>query len=473
MLSWVFRKVGYSTSVRALRPDPRQAAGQILEAVQEASAEIIMARRKPASLAFADWPAVDRCAWESVLRDGGLFDERGGAAHWNERTRTSIRYDYDVWLLWCRDNGFLNAPGTGARVEPQIIEGGLLAMGEHVSPVTHHIRIQRLHQLMTLFSPEDDWHWLQEIRNRLGRLAKPSRNKTQRIQDGTALLELGQVHDGTVKPFTVHELARGAAPKSINNALAVVSAILNRAAKRWRTDEGEPWLKQAAPRLERLPLAGRQAQPYPLSWEEQDKLVRLLHRPLADAVLFTVNTGCRDQEVCSLRWDWEVSVPDLDTSIFVLPASITKTETSRVIVLNSISRRIVERQRGNKSEYVFPVGIRRRGRLHSSARKRAWKASGLPIDQRVLKGVHNLRHTFGRRLRAAGVPLETRRLLLGHASGDITTHYSAAEIGELVAAVERVTDRGISQTPVLTLIQAHQNTRDVGKVSEKEKGAAT
>jgi hypothetical protein len=43
---------------------------------------------------------------------------------------------------------------------------------------------------------------------------------------------LAQVHDGTVKPFVDHELARGAAPKSINNALGVVSAVLNRAGPR-------------------------------------------------------------------------------------------------------------------------------------------------------------------------------------------------------------------------------------------------
>ena len=36
--------------------------------------------------------------------------------------------------------------------------------------------------------------------------------------------------------------------------------------------------------------------------------------------------------------------------------------------------------------------------------------------------VHDLKHTFGRRLRAAGVPVETRKVLLGHRNGDITTH---------------------------------------------------
>lgn len=33
--------------------------------------------------------------------------------------------------------------------------------------------------------------------------------------------------------------------------------------------------------------------------------------------------------------------------------------------------------------------------------------------------------------------LETRQMLLGHKNGQITTHYSAAEIGELIDAVEK------------------------------------
>ena len=52
--------------------------------------------------------------------------------------------------------------------------------------------------------------------------------------------------------------------------------------------------------------------------------------------------------------------------------------------------------------------------------------------------VHDLKQTFGRRLRVAGVPLETRKVLLGHRNGDITTYYSAPELEELVEAVNRV-----------------------------------
>jgi len=91
------------------------------------------------------------------------------------------------------------------------------------------------------------------------------------------------------------------------------------------------------------------------------------------------------------------------------------------------------------------------------------------FEPSFLKGVHNLRHTFGRRLRSAGIPLETRKMLLGHANGDITTHYSAAELSELINAAESIVCRGRTETPNLMLI-GRKTEKTVGKVSETKKG---
>jgi len=52
--------------------------------------------------------------------------------------------------------------------------------------------------------------------------------------------------------------------------------------------------------------------------------------------------------------------------------------------------------------------------------------------------VHDLKHAFGRRLRAAGVSFEDRQDLLGHKSGRITTHYSQAELTNLIEAADKV-----------------------------------
>jgi hypothetical protein len=70
---------------------------------------------------------------------------------------------------------------------------------------------------------------------------------------------LAQVHDGTIKPFVDPETAKRNAPKTVNRALGVVSAVLNRAARVWWDENGNPSLRQAPPRLTRLSLAGKQA----------------------------------------------------------------------------------------------------------------------------------------------------------------------------------------------------------------------
>ena len=70
--------------------------------------------------------------------------------------------------------------------------------------------------------------------------------------------------------------------------------------------------------------------------------------------------------------------------------------------------------------------------------------------------IHDLKHTFGRRLRAAQVSLEDRQDLLGHKSSRITTHYSPAEVKHLIDAANKVCCRQIS-TPTLTLIRTVSN----------------
>ena len=66
--------------------------------------------------------------------------------------------------------------------------------------------------------------------------------------------------------------------------------------------------------------------------------------------------------------------------------------------------------------------------------------------------VHDLKHTFGRRLRAAGVSFEDRQDLLGHRSGRITTHYSAAELSRLIESANAVCEQD-SKKPELVVLR--------------------
>ncbi len=294
-------------------------------------------------------------------------------------------------------------------------------------------------------------------------------------------LPISKVHNGTLEPIVKGRLAKGIRPKSINNALGVVRRILNLAAGSWHDENGLTWLG-AVPKITMLPIQGDKAKPYPLSWQEQRTLLMKLPDHLAEMSLYKVNTGAREQEVCQLSWDWEVEVPELNTLVFLIPGwlddgeGLVKNREDRLHVLNKIAISVIKKARkqrpakhlkrccihtGGKCNcaftYVFTYKGYRVGKMNNTGWKRAWREAKLPVSRNVLRGVHNLKHTFGRRLRSAGVSNETRRVLLGHTNGDITTDYSAAEVAELLEAVNRLCltkdQRGAHETPTLTLIK--------------------
>jgi hypothetical protein len=109
-------------------------------------------------------------------------------------------------------------------------------------------------------------------------------------------------------------------------------------------------LRQAAPRLTRAPGNGKVAKPYSLNWSEQDRPLRALPHQLQGMVLCEVNTGCIEQEVCKLRWDWEVKVPEFNTSVFIIPARMVKNREERLVVLNSIAAKVIDRMK--KASYM-------------------------------------------------------------------------------------------------------------------------
>jgi hypothetical protein len=49
--------------------------------------------------------------------------------------------------------------------------------------------------------------------------------------------------------------------------------------------------------------------------------------------------------------------------------------------------------------------------------------------------------------------LETRKVLLGHKNGDITSHYSVPEIDELLEAVNRACRGKSGKSPAMTLLK--------------------
>lgn len=283
------------------------------------------------------------------------------------------------------------------------------------------------------------------------------------VTDWVGDVEVRLLHMDTLRPYIRHELERGCKVGTVNRTLAVVRRILNLAARMWRHENGLPWLDTAP--LITLLADGDARAPYPLDWDEQRTLFALLPAHLARMALFKVNTGTRESEVCGLRWEWERRIPELGTSVFVIPGRSVKNGQDRLIVLNATAQSVVERMRGQHPDFVFTYRGRGLRKMYGSAWKRVRRLAAERYGRTTGKDapdgfrrvrVHDLKHTFGRRLRAAGVSFEDRQDLLGHKSARVTTHYSGPEIASLVAAANRVCGDDSRKSPALTVLRVVQ-----------------
>jgi integrase len=277
------------------------------------------------------------------------------------------------------------------------------------------------------------------------------------------------VHDSSLAPYITARLAVGRSHKTVNLALGVVRRILNLASSSWRDEQGRTWLQQA-PKITLLALAGHQREPRPITWGEQRALLPKLPDHLARMSLFTLNTGARDDVVCSLRWEWEIKVPELGTSVFEVPRRHVKgRRQARVIVCNSVAQSVVDAVRGQHPEFVFvyrrervknldqapTMPYRRIGTMNNTAWQRVRGEAGLGDLH-----VHDLRHTVGMRLREAGVVAATISDLLWHSTGSMTDHYSVAQLVELHGALEKIkADSGRWNKTLATLRREQEEGR--------------
>ena len=273
-------------------------------------------------------------------------------------------------------------------------------------------------------------------------------------------LTLESIHIGSLQAFIDGRRKDGVSTRTINHGLKVVRRILNLASSEWMDEFGLTWLANPA-KIKLLPEHDLR-KPYPLNWDEQHRLFDQLPAHLEKMALFAVNTGCRDQEICELRWEWEIKIPEMPhIMVFIIPAELVKNGEERLVVCNDTARQVVNEERGNHSTHVFSYKGRPLARILSTGWRNARIKALLPQVR-----VHDLKHTFGRRLRAAGVSFEDRQDLLGHRSGRITTHYSSAELQNLYEAANRVCEKQKSGV-VLTLLR---NSNFKTRKSELERG---
>ncbi len=157
---------------------------------------------------------------------------------------------------------------------------------------------------------------------------------------------------------------------------------------------------------------------------------------LKPIIIFAVNTGCRKEEILSLKW----SQVDLEHGFITLFK--TKNTEMRNIPINEPLCQLLENlPKVEGSEYVFH-NYRTGTRLFDIKRSYPTAVEQAGFGEEVV--FHTLRHTFASHLVMAGVDIATVSRLMGHKSLAMTMRYShlapnhlSNAVGALAAALRK------------------------------------
>jgi integrase len=166
---------------------------------------------------------------------------------------------------------------------------------------------------------------------------------------------------------------------------------------------------------------------------------------------------------------------DLGFSVFVVPRRYVKgRKGDRVVVCNSVAQSIIESVREQHPDLVFVYSQhvkKPKYRPVESMNNTAWQGWARRCGLGDLRP-HDMRHTVGMRLREAGVSEATRADILWHSRQGMTAHYSVAQVVEVRAALELITDeKHANNVSLASIIAAQKNARVPVRVPAERKTA--
>lgn len=219
-------------------------------------------------------------------------------------------------------------------------------------------------------------------------------------------VKLADIDRDKLDAITVARLADGMENGTVNRMLAVIRAILRRAALEWG------WLEQV-PKVRMLPVPKRRIRF--LTQAEARLLLAELPEHLADMARFSLETGLRQANVIDLQW----SQVDLTRRCAWIHPDQAKARRAIAVPLSPAAVEIIRAQIGKSQSHVFsykgkPVTV-----VNTKAWRAALKRSGIE-DFRW----HDLRHTWASWHAQAGTPLNVLQELGGWESVEMVRRYA-------------------------------------------------
>jgi integrase len=176
-------------------------------------------------------------------------------------------------------------------------------------------------------------------------------------------------------------------PSTANRYLALIRAILRRAALDWEWIEKAPYI-----RLYKEPKRR-------IRWISPQQVLILLNElpeHLVDLVKFSLSTGLRKRNVTELEW----SQVDLLRNVAWIHADQAKGRKSIHVSLNATALEVLRKQMGKHPVRVFTYN----GRPITQTNTKAWRKALIRAGIEDFRW-HDLRHTWASWLTQGGVPL--------------------------------------------------------------------
>lgn len=257
----------------------------------------------------------------------------------------------------------------------------------------------------------------------------------------------------------------GKQPTTINNCLTAIRQVLKLA-------HIEEWI-DSVPEVRNVRVSS-ESKGRALTPEEVIALLEAIDPRYPEArqyLAFIVNTGLRKAEANAMQWGWI----DWTRHEMRLPASVRKGgRAGLTVALNAAAMAILEWRRDH--------GTKRRGprtvKLPTGAQDRVWlqvkhdRARNSAADRAGLGRVrtHDLRHTRGSLLYAAGASLPEVRDSLGHKTMAMVNRYAHSYAERLTEVAERVSIAVPSRVPGPTSASSERSARSGTLAKQAKRG---
>ena len=252
---------------------------------------------------------------------------------------------------------------------------------------------------------------------------------------------LGELGLDEIKRETLMRIAEGKVKESsqptANRYMALVRAILRKAANEWEWLDREPKVRMYRENDRRVRFLVR---------EEADRLIRELPMHLAEMSRFALATGLRRANITGLEW----SQVNLEERLAWIHADQAKGKKAIAVPLNKDAIDVLKRQIGKHPTRVFSYNGKPVFQTSTKAWHKALKRAGI-ADLRF----HDLRHTWASWHVQSGTPIYALQEMGGWQSVEMVRRYAHFQPGKhLVAASRAIEGQSELGTKLTTVNEA-------------------